>query len=384
MNNKFLPFSFPEIGQEEIDEVVDSLKSGWITTGPKAKRFEQDFAEYLGGNVEAIAINSATAGLHLALEAIGIGPGDEVIVPTYTFTTTAEVVRYLGADPIFVDSCDDTLNMDPAKFEAAITNKTKAVIPVHFAGLACDMDTIISIARKHDLKVVEDAAHAFPAIYNGKLIGTLDTDATVFSFYANKTMTTAEGGMLVSKHPDIIARAKVMRLHGISRDAFDRYQSKTPAWFYEVIEPGFKYNMPDISAAIGIHQLKRINDFQVKREAMAQYYNDKLKKLPLILPVDAKDNNQHAWHLYPIRLTDNIKISRDDFILEMSKRNIGCSVHFIPLHKHPVWRDKYNLTPEQFPVAENNFQRIISIPLYTAMTREDQDRVIAAVIEIIK
>ncbi|MEQ4787503.1 DegT/DnrJ/EryC1/StrS family aminotransferase [Morganella morganii] len=384
MNYKFLPFSFPEIGQEEIDEVVDSLKSGWITTGPKAKKFEQDFAEYLGGNVETIAINSATAGLHLALEAIGIGPGDEVIVPTYTFTTTAEVVRYLGADPIFVDSCDDTLNMDPAKFEAAITNKTKAVIPVHFAGLACDMDTIISIARKHDLKVVEDAAHAFPTIYNGKLIGTLDTDATVFSFYANKTMTTAEGGMLVSKHPDIIARAKVMRLHGISRDAFDRYQSKTPAWFYEVIEPGFKYNMPDISAAIGIHQLKRINDFQVKREAMAQYYNDKLKNLPLILPVDAKDNNQHAWHLYPIRLTDNIKISRDDFILEMSKRNIGCSVHFIPLHKHPVWRDKYNLTPEQFPVAENNFQRIISIPLYTAMTREDQDRVIAAVIEIIK
>ncbi|MBE8612153.1 UDP-4-amino-4,6-dideoxy-N-acetyl-beta-L-altrosamine transaminase [Morganella morganii] len=381
---KFLPFSFPEIGQEEIDEVVDSLKSGWITTGPKAKRFEQDFAEYLGGNVEAIAINSATAGLHLALEAIGIGLGDEVIVPTYTFTTTAEVVRYLGADPIFVDSCDDTLNMDPAKFEAAITNKTKAVIPVHFAGLACDMDTIISIARKHDLKVVEDAAHAFPAIYNGKLIGTLDTDATVFSFYANKTMTTAEGGMLVSKHPDIIARAKVMRLHGISRDAFDRYQSKTPAWFYEVIEPGFKYNMPDISAAIGIHQLKRINDFQVKREAMAQYYNDKFKNLPLILPVDAKDNNQHAWHLYPIRLTDNVKISRDDFILEMSKRNIGCSVHFIPLHKHPVWRDKYNLTPEQFPVAENNFQRIISIPLYTAMTREDQDRVITAITEIIK
>lgn len=384
MNNKFLPFSFPEIGQEEIDEVVDSLKSGWITTGPKAKKFEQDFAEYLGGNVEAIAINSATAGLHLALEAIGIGPGDEVIVPTYTFTTTAEVVRYLGADPIFVDSCDDTLNMDPAKFEAAITNKTKAVIPVHFAGLACDMDTIISIARKHDLKVVEDAAHAFPTNYNGKLIGTLDTDATVFSFYANKTMTTAEGGMLVSKHPDIIARAKVMRLHGISRDAFDRYQSKTPAWFYEVIEPGFKYNMPDISAAIGIHQLKRINDFQVKREFMAQYYNDKLKNLPLILPVDAKDNNQHAWHLYPIRLTDSVTISRDDFILEMSKRNIGCSVHFIPLHKHPVWRDKYNLTPEQFPVAENNFQRIISIPLYTAMTREDQDRVITAITEIIK
>lgn len=381
--NKFLPFSFPEIGQEEIDEVVDSLKSGWITTGPKAKQFEQDFAEYLGDNVHAIAINSATAGLHLALEAIGIGPGDEVIVPTYTFTTTAEVVRYLGADPVFIDSCEDTLNMDPEAFKQAITNKTKAVIPVHFAGLACNMSEIIAIARKNNIKVIEDAAHSFPTIYNGKYIGTLDTDATVFSFYANKTMTTAEGGMLVSHNVDIINRAKVMRLHGISRDAFDRYQSKTPAWFYEVIEPGFKYNMPDISAAIGIHQLKKINIFQAKREAMAEIYFNELKELPIILPEKAPDNDQHAWHLFTIRLDDSVKISRDDFILEMSKRDIGCSVHFIPLHRHPVWKEKYNLKAENFPIAEKAFNKIVSIPLYTAMTQDDQYRVINAIKEIL-
>ncbi|HHR5900998.1 TPA: DegT/DnrJ/EryC1/StrS family aminotransferase [Providencia alcalifaciens] len=383
MPSKFLPFSFPELGQEEIDEVVDSLKSGWITTGPKAKQFEQDFAEYLGDNVHAIAINSATAGLHLALEAIGIGPGDEVIVPTYTFTTTAEVVRYLGADPVFIDSCEDTLNMDPEAFKQAITNKTKAVIPVHFAGLACNMNEIIAIARKNNIKVIEDAAHSFPTIYNGKYIGTLDTDATVFSFYANKTMTTAEGGMLVSHNVDIINRAKVMRLHGISRDAFDRYQSKTPAWFYEVIEPGFKYNMPDISAAIGIHQLKKINIFQAKREAMAEIYFNELKNLPIILPEKAPDNDQHAWHLFTIRLDDSVKISRDDFILEMSKRDIGCSVHFIPLHRHPVWKEKYNLKAENFPIAEKAFNKIVSIPLYTAMTEDDQYRVINAIKEIL-
>ncbi|WPA92130.1 DegT/DnrJ/EryC1/StrS family aminotransferase [Providencia zhijiangensis] len=383
MSSKFLPFSFPELGQEEIDEVVDSLKSGWITTGPKAKQFEQDFAEYLGDNVHAIAINSATAGLHLALEAIGIGPGDEVIVPTYTFTTTAEVVRYLGADPVFIDSCEDTLNMDPEAFKQAITNKTKAVIPVHFAGLACNMSEIIAIARKNNIKVIEDAAHSFPTIYNGKYIGTLDTDATVFSFYANKTMTTAEGGMLVSHNVDIINRAKVMRLHGISRDAFDRYQSKTPAWFYEVIEPGFKYNMPDISAAIGIHQLKKINIFQAKREAMAEIYFNELKELPIILPEKAPDNDQHAWHLFTIRLDDSVKISRDDFILEMSKRDIGCSVHFIPLHRHPVWKEKYNLKAENFPIAEKAFNKIVSIPLYTAMTQDDQYRVINAIKEIL-
>ena len=236
MNEKFLPFSLPDIGEEEIAEVVDTLRSGWVTTGAKARQFEQDFADYLGGGVQALAVNSATSGLHLALEAVGIKAGDEVIVPSYTFTATAEVVRYLGATPVFADSNPDTFCIDPADIERKITNKTRAIMPVHFAGLACDMDAIITIAKRHGLKIIEDAAHAFPTKYKGKLIGTLDTDATVFSFYANKTMTTAEGGMLVSRNSEIIERAKIMRLHGISRDAFDRYRSEKPAWFYEVIQ----------------------------------------------------------------------------------------------------------------------------------------------------
>lgn len=384
MTDKFLPFSLPEIGQAEIDEVVDSLKTGWVTTGPKTKRFEQDFAAYLGDGVEAIAVNSATAGLHLALEALGITQGDEVIVPTYTFTATAEVVRYLGADPVFVESCQDTLNIDPIAIRAAITPRTKAIMPVHFAGLACNMDEIISIAKEHNLKIVEDAAHAFPTLYKGQKIGTLDSDVTVFSFYANKTMTTGEGGMLVSKNPEIIKRAKIMRLHGISKDAFDRYQSKTPAWFYEVVEPGFKYNMPDICAAIGLHQLKKIDAFQAKRQQMAAVYDMALAGLPLTLPAKAEnDGSQHAWHLYTIRLTDDAPVSRDEFIVKMAERNIGCSVHFIPLHKQPVWRDGYHLSDDQFPIAEDNFQRIASIPLYTLMTEEDQIHVIDCIKEIL-
>ncbi|KGM27576.1 DegT/DnrJ/EryC1/StrS family aminotransferase [Photorhabdus luminescens] len=384
MNNKFLPFALPEIGQSEIDEVIDSLKTGWITTGPKARRFEQDFAQYLGSDVEAISVNSATAGLHLALEAIGIQPGDEVIVPTYTFTATAEVVRYLGAHPVFVDSLPDSLNIDPIAIEKAITAKTKAIMPVHFAGLSCDMDAIIALAKKFNLRIVEDAAHSFPTLYKGKKIGTLDTDVTVFSFYANKTMTTAEGGMLVSRDPDIIKRAKIMRLHGISKDAFDRYQSKIPAWYYEVIEPGYKYNMPDICASIGIHQLQKINIFHKKREEMAKLYDDELKDLPIILPTKPKEpNSQHAWHLYTIRLNDEVKISRDDFIIKMAEKNIGCSVHFIPLHKQPIWKNTYSLNENNFPIAEENFKRIVSIPLYTKMTKEDQIYVIKTIKEIL-
>lgn len=376
MTREFMPFSLPEIGEEEINEVVDSLRSGWITTGPKTKRFEQEFAEYLGSEVEALAVNSATAGLHLALEAVGIGPGDEVIVPTYTFTSTAEVVRYLGADPVFVDSDPVTLNIDPKAIEAAITDKTKAVMPVHFAGLSCDMMAIIALAKKHNLKVIEDAAHAFPSRFKGELVGTFDTDATVFSFYANKTMTTAEGGMIVSRNKDIIERCKVMRLHGISRDAFDRYSSKTPAWYYEVIEPGFKYNMPDISAAIGIHQLQKIDGFHQKRVAMAKVYDEELKNLPIILPARSEKIEEHAWHLYPIRLTDQAPLARDEFIIKMSEHHIGCSVHFIPLHRHPVWRDGYGLMPEMFPVADAAYLSIASIPLYTKMTEDDQKHVI--------
>ncbi|KZE30271.1 DegT/DnrJ/EryC1/StrS family aminotransferase [Crenobacter luteus] len=377
---KFLPFALPDIGEEEIAEVVDALRSGWVTTGPKTKQFEADFAAFIGDGVEAIAVNSATAGLHLALEAVGIGPGDEVIVPTYTFTATAEVVRYLGAHPVCVDVDPVTFNISPAAIRAAITPKTRAIMPVHFAGLACEMDEIVAIAREHNLKVIEDAAHALPTTYQGKLVGTLDSDVTVFSFYANKTMTTGEGGMVVSKNRDIIARCKVMRLHGISRDAFDRYVSKTPAWYYEVVAPGFKYNMPDIAAAIGIHQLKKIGAFREKREAMAARYDAELAGLPLILPArPTLASDAHAWHLYPVRLKPEAGVGRDDFIAQMAERGIGCSVHFIPLHRHPVWRDGYGLRNVDFPVADAAFEAEVTLPLYTKMSDADQTRVIAAV-----
>lgn len=381
----FLPFSLPDIGEEEIAEVVDTLRSGWVTTGPKAKQFEADFAAYVGGGVEAIAVNSATSGLHLALEAVGVGAGDEVIVPSYTFTATAEVVRYLGAHPVMVDSDPDTFCIDPALIEAKITPKTRAIIPVHFAGMACAMDDIIAIAKAHGLKVIEDAAHAFPTRFQGALVGSLDSDATVFSFYANKTMTTGEGGMLVSRHPEIIARAKVMRLHGISRDAFDRYQSKTPAWYYEVIAPGFKYNMPDIGAAIGLQQLKKINEFQKKRETLAAYYDKALSDLPVRLPPRGSNpGDQHAWHLYPLRLQPEAGIGRDDFIVRMAEHGIGCSVHFIPLHRQPVWRDTYALAPEHFPHAEALFQSEVSIPLFTRMNEDDAERVVATVRRVLE
>ncbi|MEM6190609.1 DegT/DnrJ/EryC1/StrS family aminotransferase [Shewanella scandinavica] len=380
----FLPFALPEIGQEEINEVIDSLRSGWVTTGPKAKRLEEDFTSFLGlEGLESIAVNSATSGLHLALEALDVGPGDEVIVPTYTFTATAEIVRYLGATPIMVDVDPKTFNMTSKSFEDAITPKTKVVVPVHFAGLACDMDAIIAIAKKNNIKVVEDAAHALPTFYKGNMIGTLASDVTVFSFYANKTMTTGEGGMVVTANPEIAQRCKVMRLHGISRDAFDRYTSTKPSWFYEIIAPGYKYNMPDIAASIGIHQLKKLPSFQIKRQQMAEYYNDALKDLPLDLPAMPSLDSSHAWHLYAIRLQPAANISRDLFIEKMSELGIGCSVHFIPLHLHPYWRDTYQLSPDMYPVAQSIYETEVSLPLYTKMTNDDLIRVIAAVKKVL-
>ncbi len=380
----FLPFALPDIDEAEITEVIDSLRSGWVTTGPKTKRFESDFAAFVGGNCEAISVNSATAGLHLALEAIGISAGDEVITTPYTFTATAEVIRYLGAHPVFVDINPNTFNIDPRKLEAAITPKTKAIIPVHFAGLACDMTSILTIARKHNLKVVEDAAHALPTRYQGQLIGSLDSDITVFSFYATKTITTGEGGMIVTRNPDIAARCKVMRLHGISRDAFDRYTSNKPAWHYEVVAPGFKYNLTDLASSLGIHQLQKATCFQQRRQEMAERYTHELTSLPILVPPTAPEGDLHAWHLYVLRLAPNIGIQRNRFIEEMAKRGIGCSVHFIPLHLHPYWRDSYHLQPQDFPYSLATYEQAVSLPLYTRMTETDQSRVINAVKEILQ
>jgi dTDP-4-amino-4,6-dideoxygalactose transaminase len=378
-SRKFLPFFRPDIREEEIAEVVDALRNGWLTTGPKTRQFEQDFARYMGGGVEAVAVNSATAGLHLSLEAAGVGPGDEVITTTYTFTATAEVIRYLGAHPVFVDVDEKTLNLQVAAIEAAITPRTKAVIPVHFAGLACDMTAILQIAQRHGLKIIEDAAHALPATAGGQLVGTLNSDAAVFSFYATKTLPVGEGGMLVTRRRDVASRSRVMRLHGIDRDAYDRYTSNEPAWFYRVVAPGFKYNMTDIAAAIGLHQLRRLHVLHLKREQMAHRYGEALQDLCLQLPANPPEGDIHAWHLYVVRLTHDAPVSRDEFIRQMTEEGIGTSVHFIPLHLHSYWRETYHLQPDDFPIATCAYQRCISLPLYTAMTEADQDRVIRSV-----
>lgn len=389
----FLPFALPEIGEEEIQEVANCLRSGWLTTGPKTRQFETDFEAMLnaaGGGVaagnqpvQAIAVNSATAGLHLALEAIGIGPGDEVIVPTHTFTATAEVVRYLGADPVFVDVLPGSLNIDPTLVRAAITHKTKAIMPVHFAGLAADMSAIVSIAQEHGLKVVEDAAHALPCVVNGVAVGNLQTDAAVFSFYANKTITTGEGGMVVSRNPEIIKRCKTMRLHGINRDVFDRFTSKAPSWYYEVVAPGFKYNLTDLASALGIHQLKKAELFRAKRQAIVDQYNAAFKNLPVVLPQGAATNGLHSWHLYVLRLSDQCPLRRDQFVEALYSQGIGCSVHYIPLHLQPYWRDTYKLKTEHFPVSQKAYERMVSIPLYSKMTQSEIDRVIQAIQSIL-
>ena len=380
----FLPFALPEIGDEEIAEVVDTLRSGWVTTGPKARRFEGDFAAFLGDEtrgerLHCIAVNSATAGLHLALEALGIGPGDEVITTTHTFTATAEVVRYLGADVKLVDIDPATLNICPRAVEAAITPRTRAIMPVHYAGLAADMPALLAIAKKHGLKVVEDAAHALPTTCEGKLVGTLNSDAAVFSFYANKTITTGEGGMLVTRHDAVAQRARLMRLHGMNRDAFDRYTAKVPSWYYEVVAPGFKYNLTDIAAALGLQQLRRAQAFFDQRCRLAAAYDQALADLPVVLPPKGRHGHQHAWHLYVLRLADGAGVARDRFIERLFEQGVGCSVHYIPLHLHRYWRDRYHLRESMFPHSQHAYERMVSLPLYTRMGLADVQRVAAAV-----
>ncbi|MCA0310347.1 MAG: DegT/DnrJ/EryC1/StrS family aminotransferase [Proteobacteria bacterium] len=380
----FIPFARPDIGEAEIDAVARAMLSGWVTTGPETRAFEQEFAAYLGGGVQAIAVNSATAGLHLALEAIGVGPGDEVIAPTLTFTATVEVARYLGADARLVDVDPVTLNIDPAAIEAAITPRTKAILPVHYGGLACDMAAIFAIARRHGLQVVEDAAHALPATSGSVLVGQLASAAAVFSFYANKTMTTGEGGMVVTHDDALAMRMRVMRLHGISRDAFDRFSSRTPAWYYEIVAPGFKYNLTDMAAALGRVQLARLPAFVQRRQQLAARYRRELADLPLVLPADAPAGETHAWHLFVLRLSDAARVTRDELIQRLSDAGIGTSVHYVPLHRQPYWQHRYGLTPQQFPHAERAYQRMLSIPLFTAMSDDEQGRVIAALKAILR
>ncbi|KXO13737.1 putative aminotransferase [Moritella sp. JT01] len=380
----FIPFALPLTGEEEIAEVADTIRSGWLTTGPKTKRFEADFAEFVGAK-HALAVNSATAGLHLGLEALGVGKGDKVITTVHTFTATAEVIRYLGADPVFVDIEGDSFNIDCDAIEAALIAhpEVKVIMPVHYAGQAANMTRIVELAKQYNVKILEDAAHAVPSTHNGKTIGTIG-DITVYSFYANKTMTTGEGGMVVTANDEYAKRISCMRLHGISKDVFDRFTSTKPSWHYEVVAPGFKYNMTDIAAAMGIHQLKKACFFQQRRQLIAEKYTAAFAELPLITPLVVNSDDVHSWHLYVIQLKlEELSIGRDRFIEIMAEKGIGTSVHYIPLHFHPYWQQEYDLKAGDFPKSTYAFERIVSLPNYPKMTDAEVDRVIATVNEIL-
>lgn len=378
----FLPFALPHITTAEIDEVVDTLRSGWLTTGQKTKRFEREFAACVEAPY-AVAVNSATAAMHLALDAIGLQPGDEVIVPVYTFTATAEVVEYFRARPVFVDVDPLTCNLDPEQLERLITPRTRAVIVVHMAGLPAEMDAILAIARAHNVVVIEDAAHAFPARYQGKMVGSIG-DLTAFSFYATKTLATGEGGMLTTANQQYADRAAMMSLHGISRDAWKRYSAEG-SWYYEVQQVGYKYNMTDIAASLGLHQLARREWLLERRRSIARRYTEAFSQLPQVETPPESAYCEHAWHLYILRLhLERLDISRDAFIQELTRANIGTSVHFIPLHLHPFYRDTYHLKANDFPVALHAYQRAISLPIYPGMTDEDVEDVIAALEYIVE
>jgi len=381
MRDKFLPFSPPLIGQAEIDEVIDTLRSDWITTGPKVKRFEQTFADFVGAPA-ALAVSSATDAMLVGLAALGVKPGDEVITTPMTFCSTVHVIEHLGARPVLVDIQPDTLNIDPDQIARAITPRTRGIMPVHLYGHPCEMDALYDLAARHDLFVLEDSAHALPAEYKGRMIGSLPNarvrNLTAFSFYATKNLTTAEGGMLTGD-VETIDKARVWSLHGMSRDAFKRYTSEG-SWFYEVIVPGFKCNMTDIQASLGLQQLKNLGAFQARRREIVQRYNAAFASLIELQTPVKRPEVKHAWHLYVLRLNlDRLSIDRARFIEELKTLNIGTSVHFIPVHLHPYYRDKYGFKPEDFPVAFREYQRIVSIPLYPRMSNQDVEDVIEAV-----
>ena len=377
----FLPFSPPTIGEEEIQEVVDTLRSQWISTGPKTKRFESEFAAFLRAP-GALALNSCTAALHTALKTLGIGPGDEVITTPMTFTASVNVIEHVGARPVLVDVEPDTLNIDPRNVAAAITSRTRAILPVHYAGHPADLDALRALALAHGLELVEDAAHALPACYKGRPIGS-EGNPVAFSFYATKNLTTGEGGMLTAD-PEFLARARVISLHGMSRDAWKRYD-KGGSWFYEVLVPGFKYNMTDIQAALGLWQLRKLEQFQVRRRAVVSEYDRAFGDEPALERPVTRPDVEHAWHLYVLRLREGaLTIGRDRFIQELADRNIGTSVHFIPIHIHPYYRDKYGFTPDSFPVAHDNFRRMLSLPLNPGLTDHDVGDVIEAVLDVVR
>jgi dTDP-4-amino-4,6-dideoxygalactose transaminase len=396
MRSELLPFSPPLIGEDEIAEVVDTLRSDWITTGPKVERFEREFAARLGASA-ALALSSCTAAMHVALATLGVGPGDAVITTPMTFCSDIHVIEQLGAQPVLADVEPDTLNIDPAKAreaaeklsrEQASRPRPKAILAVDLYGHPCDLDALVAAAREYELALVEDAAHALPARYKGRPIGGMAGSlpvplATCFSFYANKNLTTGEGGMLTGL-PELVSEARAWSLHGMSRDSWKRHGTGG-SWYYEVDRPGFKYNMTDVQASIGLHQLAKLDGFQARRAEIVQRYNAAFSALDEFETPVTRAGVEHAWHLYVLRLnTEGLGLTRDQFIEELRVRNIAASVHFIPVHLHRYYRDKYGFKPEDFPVAWREYQRIVSLPLYPRMTDQDVEDVIEAVRDIVE
>jgi len=384
MRTDFLSFHRPYIAEEEIQEVVDTLRSGWLTTGPKTKQFEKEFTSYIGSK-HAITVNSGTAALHLALDAIGLKQGERVILPTMTFAATAEAVIYFKAKPVLVDCQKDTFNIDLDQVEEYLDKnpyKVKAIIPVHVAGQPCEMDRVLEIAKRFNLKVIEDAAHALSAKYKERVIGRIG-DIAAFSFYVTKSITTGEGGMVTTDDDEYAEMIRTMSLHGISKDAWKRYTSEG-SWYYEILRAGYKYNMTDIASAIGIHQLRKCDWFYEKRKEIAQMYTRAFKEMEEIQEPVVKPYIQHAWHLYIIQLNlEKLTIDRARFIQEMKNRNIGTSVHFIPLHMHPYYRKMYGYKPEDFSGAKYVYERIVSLPIYPKMKKKDVEDVVWAVKNIV-
>lgn len=375
-----IPFHRSSLGEEEVQAVAEVIRSGWLTMGAKTLEFEKEFAKYVRAQ-HAVAVCSGTAALHLGLEAIGLQPGDEVLIPTTTFTATGEVVKYLGARPVLVDIDPITLNIDTAAAEKMITHRTRALMPVHIAGQPCDLDELHSLAGAHGLRVIEDAAHALPSEYQGKRIGSL-SELTAFSFYATKTLTTGEGGMITTESDEYATRMRTMRLHGISGDAWKRY-GKNGSWFYEVVEAGYKYNPTDLQAALGLVQLAKCDALNDARRRIAERYSSAFKEVSVLEPPAMKCDRTTSWHLYILRLhLDKLQIDRNAFIQQLKERGIGTSVHFIPLHLHPYYQRAFGYQKGDFPFAEAEFQRCISLPIYPGMSDRDVEQVIDNVTEI--
>jgi len=380
LKEQIIPFHHADVGEEEAQAAAEVIRSGWLTMGPKTIEFEKQFAAYVGAK-HAVGVSSCTAALHLALDAIGLKQGDEVLVPTTTFTSTAEVVCYFKAKPVLVDVDAKTLCMDSVDAERRITEKTRAVIPVHYAGQPCDMDAIHAMAKRHGLRVIEDAAHALPASYHGIRVGAI-SELTAFSFYATKTLTTGEGGMVVTDNDDLAKRMRMMRLHGIGRDAWKRY-SAAGSWFYEVLDTGFKYNLTDIQSAIGIVQLGKCDQMREARAKVAHRYSEAFAAERRLEVPTIMEGCETAWHIYPLRLNlEELSITRSEMIEKLKERGVGTSVHFIPLHMHPYYKNTYGYREEDFPVASKQYQRYLSLPMFPGMTESQIDYVIENVLEI--